>query len=491
MQLCTLAAQSGPAYLDAFTLDTCVTANEVKFTYYVADHCELVWSKLDLARVVQEPDVDEETMPEPPVSTAPLPDGGRPDPPRRAQAGADAEARSAKRRRVATLADTGARLCKTMASLTSQSLQMVENATAADWRSMFAADDTALTSALVQDMMHALLRQQHAWVWYSEKAVRAACLKVADLHKKKDHAAFAALAAAACLTLLAVGKLVQSERTEAGGKPVWYFLKRPLAAESGREDSHCRNDLQALEPVLLKLKIHEESEFSLAAYVATTTRLAKQPARAPAVAWLPTSTLAVSCSAQALGLMDSVEPELPPTQVVPSQPAPAPSAPLALNATFEAVTLPEACKLRVVPVPWEETSLFMCVALHKASGEDVMAWNCAVRNGSNHNLDEDDREGEAEIGLAVAQNTLPHWKPGAAPWSVEDFEKVGLALNAPVLLYSCHGPELCRARFYAAGARPSLKLLMTLSADCALHFDFLREGILEDEATDQHGGWGM
>ena len=42
-----------------------------------------------------------------------------------------------------------------------------------------------------------------------------------------------------------------------------------------------------------------------------------------------------------------------------------------------------------------------------------------------------------------------------------------------------------------ARARPSLELLMTLSADFALHFACLREGILEDEATDQHGGWGM
>ena len=34
----------------------------MEFTYFVADHCELVWATLDLHRSIEEVDVDESTV---------------------------------------------------------------------------------------------------------------------------------------------------------------------------------------------------------------------------------------------------------------------------------------------------------------------------------------------------------------------------------------------------------------------------------------------
>ena len=51
-------------YVSAFAMSSDqIQQSAVEFTHLVADHCEMIWAKLDLSRSTQEVDVDDATLP--------------------------------------------------------------------------------------------------------------------------------------------------------------------------------------------------------------------------------------------------------------------------------------------------------------------------------------------------------------------------------------------------------------------------------------------
>ena len=148
-------------------MDTIIYKPVVELTYYIADHCEMTWAKLDLGRSVEELDVDPSTLngagdllnafsqAKRAADNAPADEG---TPGKRLRTSPPAEVK---------LADVKERLCKSMASLHDADMKCVHDSSADDWHAYFQADSPFKFETVVE-AMKVVASHDVAWLYYSE-----------------------------------------------------------------------------------------------------------------------------------------------------------------------------------------------------------------------------------------------------------------------------------------------------------------------------------
>ena len=363
----------------------CITERQipkrvVEFTYLVADHCELTWAKLDLHRSVEEIDVDESTeVPQPTSTKRTVPE---------AALGQSAPAPKRSKPDDLTVQQVAAELLERPLAMGSRHLRTVlKEDILEEWAGYLAASDCPLTREIFRGMARIILKDAATWFQYgASSSLRHKLLQVAAENQRKDCAAWLALVACRCLAFLGFGEMVSSSPTQGGGRPVWYFCKRPLSEPRG-DASNVPSDAALLTPVLEALGFTATSTPSASAIVtATGKRDNSQPQRASSVAFSPLDPAEVAGRLARLRmLLPEILPEpahpgeddVSPTQVASDVGAAAPSlagVPLCLVAPAD------AAQLRVVDVPRVGSCFYSCLHLALAAPAEVMEWHCAHRH---------------------------------------------------------------------------------------------------------------
>ena len=109
-------------------------------------------------------------------------------------------------------------------------------------------------------------------------SIRHKCSQIADAAQKKDMTPWLVLGTCRYLSFLGLGKFVSSAPCSGGGKPVWYYLRRPLGQQ----------DMASLEDLLPAFGVTAASTPSLEAYKARSQKSEDSPQRAPQLSdWTP------------------------------------------------------------------------------------------------------------------------------------------------------------------------------------------------------------
>lgn len=344
----------------------------MEFTYFVADHCELVWATLDLHRSIEEVDVDESTVgpgqdpaPTPAQEAAPNPSAAtKREPP--APAAQPPNKRTKKGE--LTVSAIGTLLQEKPQCLGGLHLKtLVQEQRWKEWADYFATQGCMLNREIFVSMAKIILMYDANWFQYgASSSVRHKLCQVADKAKKKEAATWLVLATCRYLSFLGFGVFVASAHCPAGGRPVWYYCRRPLVAR--------KTDADALQPLLAELGFTDASTPSAGAYINSTKEKEKDdiPPRAPQIdAWEPLDAETLLIRGRALTLL-------------PPAPVPEPStAPTQLECaellTPELVSAEDLAHLALVDVPRVGSCFYSCIHLARSSTEDIHAWKCTPR----------------------------------------------------------------------------------------------------------------
>ncbi|CAJ1450080.1 unnamed protein product, partial [Effrenium voratum] len=218
-----------------------------------------------------------------------------------------------------------------------------------EWAGYLAASDCPLTREIFRGMARIILKDAATWFQYgASSSLRRKLLQVAAENQRKDCAAWLALVACRCLAFLGFGEMVSSSPTQGGGRPVWYFCKRPLSEPRG-------DDAALLTPVLEALGFTATSTPSASAIVtATGKRDNSQPQRASSVAFSPLDPAEV---AGRLARLRMLLPEILPEPAHPGED----------DACLCLVAPADAAQLRVVDVPRVGSCFYSCLHLALAA----------------------------------------------------------------------------------------------------------------------------
>ena len=246
-----------------------------------------------------------------------------------------------------------------------------------------AASDCPLTREIFRGMARITLKDAATWFQYgASSSLRHKLLQVAAENQRKECAAWLALVACRCLAFLGFGEMVSSSPTQGGGRPVWYFCKRPLSEPRG-DASNVPSDAALLTPVLEALGFTATSTPSASAIVtATGKRDNSQPQRASSVAFSPLDPAEV---AGRLARLRMLLPEILPEPAHPGEDDVSPTQVASDVASLAGVPLclvapADAAQLRVVDVPRVGSCFYSCLHLALAAPAEVMEWHCAHRH---------------------------------------------------------------------------------------------------------------
>ena len=236
-----------------------------EFTYIFADHCEQVWATLDIGRaghtLPAEVDPAMPTQARPAAQAVPAGNaalgGGLGDGDNTSSA-----------EQLASLAGS----MKGKDSIAKEelvaNLKASPQAVAGLLRKL---PIEGITVNLVRDIMMAVLRTPGAWFYWSTNDTVKRAMHRMTRTLCQDLTLCAVFYACLGLQALKLGSVERSVATAGGGRPVWFFAKRPVS--------------DPMRGVLACLGITRDSTPSLAAYAAAVAADASKPVRAPDMDW--------------------------------------------------------------------------------------------------------------------------------------------------------------------------------------------------------------
>ena len=156
---------------------------------------------------------------------------------------------------------------------------LVDDSLWQDWAAYFCSPSCPLTLDIFLKLSKVILSLDKNWFQCgSVSSIRHKCSQIADAAQKKDMTPWLVLGTCRYLSFLGLGKFVSSAPCSGGGKPVWYYLRRPLGQQ----------DMASLEDLLPAFGVTAASTPSLEAYKARSQKSEDSPQRAPQLSdWTP------------------------------------------------------------------------------------------------------------------------------------------------------------------------------------------------------------
>ena len=128
-----------------------------------------------------------------------------------------------------------------------------------------------ITAAVLKDIAEYILRAPGQWLFYNKSGVVRKSLNRFTQDTCKAHTIAAVFYASCVLQVIGLGKVVKTKSTAGGGRPNWFFVKRPVQG--------------SMSLALRAFGIHEGSTPSLRAYSDSILSDNDPPLRAPIVDW--------------------------------------------------------------------------------------------------------------------------------------------------------------------------------------------------------------
>ena len=268
-------------FVNNFSVSAQVDEKTVRFAYWFAEHCDLVWSNLDMGGSAYQAAARARMGGEGSEEQGPLGGTAAPATPHPVPATPGATPVVAELQqelepaRVKAVRDARTDL-RTHHTPTARHISAFMAAKPATW-AMFLGQGVALVQpAALLAVARVFLRASQKYVWYTHTGIRALCQKaVADAGGDALDGHFLALAASSLLTQLGFGQLQIAPYFPGGGRRVWCFHKQEATPQTLAK--------APLDEVRLGLQLHEHSTPTLQAFCLTTVSAAAPPSRATAL----------------------------------------------------------------------------------------------------------------------------------------------------------------------------------------------------------------